>query len=214
MRLPMFSCVPQLQFFLRIAHLLLSSRYPRMWLLSPVISAIFQGRKVMLIPSAGLRTCPSSPVYQSCLLQQFWPSLKPDKELTQPAGLYKSCFRLKTSIVLSHAPDYFCVQLQKSAWKPKDLNLFVLGEGLDRAWFVTAIHCSCLTQNLSAALPQATVWHPESWEEGQLQFSVVVTAQRWPLVTSQYRPTCSEGTMLVLCLEALVICWMLGVGLT
>lgn len=140
-------------------------------------------------------------------------TLKPDKASIQPAGLYKTCFLLETFIVLWHAPGYFCVQLQNSAWKLKDPILCVLGEGLDRVWFVAAIHCSCLTLNLSAALPQATIWHPEAWEEGQLQFSVVVTAQSWPLVTHQYRPTCCEGTVLVECLEALV-CWMFVVGLT
>lgn len=112
-------------------------------------------------------------------------------------------------MVLWHAPDYFCVQLQNNAWNLKDPNLCVLGEGCDRVWFVTPIHCSCLTLNLSVAFPQAAVWHREDWEEGEMQFSVVVTAQSWPLVTCQFRPTCCE----VVCLEALVR-WMFGVGLT
>lgn len=73
---------------------------------------------------------------QSCLLLHFsnWAvlavmvSLKPDKALTHPVGLYKVCFRLRTFTFLSHALDYsqacwVCVQLQNSAWKLKEPKL-------------------------------------------------------------------------------------------
>lgn len=65
--------------------------------------------------------------------------------------------------------------------------LCVLGEGLDRAWFVTVVYCSCLALNPCTALPQATIWHSRAWKEGWeplgiwWQFSVVVSGQSWSL---------------------------------